>query len=94
MVGYRYGYAADLDFESLKKMLKEFLGEGWNEKEGDPRMSKALKQVMKVQGVDLAGHATFSNPAFPGHVFISHDPLQDHQPSRSASLAPSASTAA
>lgn len=66
-VGYRYEYAADLDFERLKKNLKEFLGEGWKEEEVDPRMSKALKQVMKREGVDLAGHSTFSNPAFPGH---------------------------
>jgi HAMP domain-containing protein len=65
MVGYRYEYPAATDFERLKTKLKEFLGEGWKEKEVDPRMSKALERVMKVQGVELAGHATFTNPAFP-----------------------------
>lgn len=65
MVGLRYEYGADLDLEKLKKKLKGFLGEEWQEKEVDPRVSKALKQVMKAEGIDLAGHSTFVNPAFP-----------------------------
>lgn len=68
MVGFRYEYAADLNFESLKKVLKEFLGAGWKEDEMDPRDDEALKQVMRTQGVNIVGHSTFSNPAFPGQV--------------------------
>lgn len=65
MVGYRYEYDLDSDFEALKKKLKAFLGEGWKEKEVSPEMKKALKNVMKVEGIDLVDQATFSNPVFP-----------------------------
>jgi hypothetical protein len=68
MVGFWYEYAADLNFENLKKELKEFLGAGWKEEEMDPRDDEALKQVMKTQGVDMVGYATFSNPEFPDKV--------------------------
>jgi hypothetical protein len=65
MVGFRYEYGADLNFEELKKKIMEFLGENWKEKEADPRVSKALKQVMKTEGIDLVGYVTFANPVFP-----------------------------
>lgn len=68
MVGFWYEYAADLNFENLKKELKEFLGAGWKEEEMDPRNDEALKQVLKTQGVDMVGYATFSNPEFPDKV--------------------------
>ncbi len=70
MVGYRYEYDSNSDFEALKKKLKDFLGEGWKENEVVPGFNKALKQVMKVEGIDLVGQATFSNPAFSKEKII------------------------
>lgn len=65
MAGFQYEYGANASFENLKKDLKEFLGDDWEEKEENPRYKKAFRKVMEAQGIDLVGIATFSNPAFP-----------------------------
>lgn len=66
LVGYRYEFEREIAFEKLKETLRAYLGEGWQEKDVNPQMSAMLKRVMKVQGVDLAGHVTFVNPEAPG----------------------------
>jgi hypothetical protein len=65
IVGYQYEYGSDTTFEALKTELAKFLGAAWKEKLMSQRMESALKKVMKVEGIDLVGQATFSNPAFP-----------------------------
>jgi hypothetical protein len=68
MMGFKYEYGADLNFEELKKKLKEFLGDGWEEKEVDPRVIIGIKQGMKkASGIDIAEYSIFVNPAFPEH---------------------------
>ena len=57
-----YGYATDLPFEELKKMLTAFLGNGWKETEMD---ASVFKEVAR-QNDALLGNANFTNPAFPG----------------------------
>jgi hypothetical protein len=65
VIGFRYEYASNASFEDLKKELKEFLGPDWKEQERNPRATKAFQKVMKAEGIDIVGMATFSNPAFP-----------------------------
>lgn len=65
MIGFRYEYASNVSFEDLKMELQEFLGPDWKENEKNPRATKAFQKVMKAEGIDLVGMATFSNPAFP-----------------------------
>ena len=67
LMGFRYEYESDEDFEIWKKRLGDFLGKEWKAEQRTPDEELAMKRVMEAQGVDLVGSAEFKSPAFPLH---------------------------
>ncbi|MCB1133678.1 MAG: hypothetical protein KDN05_21345 [Verrucomicrobiae bacterium] len=67
LMGFRYEYGSDEDFEIWKKRLGDSLGKEWKAEQRTPDEELAMKRVMEAQGVDLVGSAEFKSPAFSRH---------------------------